>query len=488
MIARLRSLTFDAFFYSFTAAYLIFFLPFVIFLPRRFTFILFRAWTRICLTMLAIIVGLKYTVRGRKHLDATTAHGPCIIACKHQSAFDTIFISMFLDDIVIILKGQLALVPFFGYYLKKLGSIFIDRDNKTSAIRDLMRKSRNAIADNRSLFIFPEGTRAKPGESIPYQRGISLLYKDLNVPVIPVALNTGVFWGRKSSFKRAGEIIIDIQPPIAPGLDRDHFMDVLQNTIDTASTKLLNTQPPKKMWFKRIVTFLTVIIISLACAGYISIKMMIDQRLQEEGIHYTDSKLHLSLSALPSYELINVSADSPALPGSLITIQNMRLTPTGAHKVTVEANNMNIQLYGTISANIPYLEAFIEQYKNGKSVPYIHAKNVNLNIGDFSTSLNSIEGNYKHKSHLLTFACYMQREKPDNQPLLFIKSSVEKKDHQLSGEIMIQTTFGDQFIQALKQQGMITVEKELELKSALQPIAYESNQTLKQITIPISQS
>ena len=131
MIFRLRSILFDIFFYTFTTMYLILFFPFALWGPRKLIFILFRAWTRICLKMLSIIVGLHYTVRGRENLTTTTESGPCLIACKHQSAFDTIFISMYLDDIVIISKGQRASIPFFGYYLKKLGTIFIDRENKS---------------------------------------------------------------------------------------------------------------------------------------------------------------------------------------------------------------------------------------------------------------------------------------------------------------------------------------------------------------------
>ncbi|MDP3372263.1 MAG: lysophospholipid acyltransferase family protein [Candidatus Paracaedibacteraceae bacterium] len=436
--------------------------------------------------MLSIIVGLRYTVRGREHLNAATSNGACIIACKHQSAFDTIFISLLSKDIVIISKGQLASVPLFGYYLKKLDTIFIDRENKASAIRDLMRQSRNAVANNQSLFIFPEGTRTKPEEIVPYQRGISLLYKDLNVPVVPIALNTGMFWGRKSFFKHRGQIIIDIQPAIAPGLERDQFMDVLQRTIDTASAKLLNTQSHKKIWFKRIVTFLATIIIAIGCAGYISVKKMIDQRLEKEGIQYTDSKLHFGFSTLPFYELINVSAESPDSPGSDVKIKSIYITPTGRHKVTIEAKNISIRLYGVISSTITQLEAFIEQSKQGKSIPYIQAKGITLNVGSFKTIIDSIDGNYKHKQHSLNFSCSTPRSKQNQETLLFIKSLIKKEGLHLNGEIDIQTTFGDQFILALHEQGMITLEKMNLLKSDLKKTIHEKNTNLKQIKIIIN--
>lgn len=510
MIFRLRSILFDFFFYTFTTVYLIFFFPCALWAPRKIVFILFRTWTRICLKMLSIIVGLRYTVRGREHLDAATANGPCLIACKHQSAFDTIFISMFLDDIVIISKGQLASVPFFGYYLKKLGTIFIDRENKTSAIRDLLSKSRDAISRKRSLFIFPEGTRAKPGENIPYQRGISLLYRDLNVPVIPVALNTGVFWGRKSMFKQPGMIVIDIQPEIPAGLERDHFMDVLQKTIDTASTDLLTTSTKstdslttdtestilltaeprkrKKKWLKKILTLIFGLGLVAGITGYLGTKVFIDRKLHKAGIDFSTSKIHIGFHTLPRYELSNVTLKSPAIPGSFITAQSVCLTTTGFKKITLEATNINIQFYNNLFSTANKLEAYIVlSSKNASTfnMPYLRMENATIKVGEFSTVLNAIEGNYAQDWKDFDFSFHTPRPTPEDSPILLIKSHAALKDNHTSGKFEIQTTFGDMFINALQQQGMITDAKADELKEALKPIEHESNQSLKQITIQI---
>ncbi|MES2252245.1 MAG: lysophospholipid acyltransferase family protein [Pseudomonadota bacterium] len=437
--------------------------------------------------MLSVIVGLTYTIRGREHLDAITENGPCIIACKHQSAFDTIFISLFLDDIVIILKGQLAYVPLFGYYLKKLGSIFIDRENKTAAIRDLIKKSRDAISNKRSIFIFPEGTRAKPGENIPYQRGISLLYRDLNVPVVPVALNTGVFWGRKSPFKYPGNIIIDIQPPISPGLERDQFMEILQETIDTASTHLLDTTPvkQKRSWFKRILTLTFVVSMCVGLTSYLGIKTLIDHKLNQAGIRYTTSKIHFDLRNLPSYELTNASITSPTLPGSLIMAESVRITLTGVKKITVELKNIHTQLYGNIFLTIADLEAFLELYANKISLPYMKARNTIVKIGSFTHALDLLEGTYKQTKNTLNFSCNTPRPTQMNASIIMINGLIEQKDKQAKGEISLQTTFGMPFIDALQQQGVITPIRADELKLALHPIEHESNQNLKQITFPI---
>lgn len=490
MIFRLRSILFDLFFYTFTTMYLVFFLPFALWAPRKLIFILFRAWTRICIRMLAIIVGLHYTVRGREHLNATTQNGACIVACKHQSAFDTIFISMYLDGIVIISKGQLASIPFFGYYLKKLGTIFIDRENKASAIRDLVKQSQEAISNNRSLFIFPEGTRAKPGENIPYQRGISLLYRNLNVPVIPVALNTGVFWGRKSMFKRPGMIVIDIQPPIPAGLERDHFMDVLQKTIDTASDNLLNStaEKRKKKWLKKLAILIIGTSLTMGLAGYFGAKAFLDHTLNKAGINFTTSRIHLGLHTLPTYELTNVTIKSPAIIESSLAAQSVRLTATGIKKFTLEAKNISIQLYKNIFLTISDLEAYVvPRSKNALTfnLPHIHMQNTTIKFGSFSSILPTIEGNYNQNHNDLNFSLNTPRPSPSNLPILLTKASIALKGNTTKGKIEAQTTFGNSFIDALQQQGTITNTKANELKKELKPIEHERNQDLRQIIIPI---
>lgn len=491
MILCIRSILFDLFFYAFTTVYLVLFLPVALWGTRKSAFVLFRVWTRICLKMLAIIVGLHHTVRGRDHLDAARINSPCLIACKHQSAFDTIFISMFLDDIVIISKGQLASIPFFGYYLKKLGTIFIDRENKTSTIRDLLSKSRDAVASNRSLFIFPEGTRTKPGENIPYQRGISLLYRDLNIPVVPVALNTGTFWGRKSMFKRPGMIIIDIQPAIPAGLERDQFMDVLQTTINTASDRLLETteKKEKKKWIKTCVIASFSLFLISGLSIYFGAKNFLDSKLHEAGIRFEKSTIHFGIHTLPAYELTHVKIKSSLIPESHISAQSVYLTATGIRKFTLEAKDINIQLYKAIFSTINQLEAYIvPRSKNASafSIPYLRMQNTAVKIGSFDSMLNTIEGNYKQDSNDFDFAFYTPRPSPIDLPLLLTKGTVALKDNHVKGQIDIQTTFGDLFITALQQQGMITNEKAISLMTGLKRIEHESNPHLKQITIPIN--
>jgi 1-acyl-sn-glycerol-3-phosphate acyltransferase len=237
MIKILRSFVFDFIFYTFTAVYLAAFSPLML-ISRSFTLKLYRIWTKIVLFMLKICVGLSYSIEGKNALKEALKNGPCIIACKHQSAWETIVFSILLDDFQIVLKRQLLYVPFFGAYLKKLNAIVIDRDAGSQAIKDLLRQGREAINQKRCILIFPEGTRGQPGQPSTYQPGITALYRDLNVPVVPVALNAGVFWGRRSPIKKPGKITLRFLEAIPAGLERSEFMKLLQDKIESACSEL----------------------------------------------------------------------------------------------------------------------------------------------------------------------------------------------------------------------------------------------------------
>ncbi len=238
MITTLRSFLFDFIFYIFTGIYLVVLSPLMLLLPRQFTVHLFRFWTKSILFILRLCVGLDYAIEGKDNLKEALKNGPCIIACKHQSAWETIACSILIDDFQIVLKRQLMHIPFFGSYLKKLNSIVIDRNSGSQAIKDLLRQARGSINLKRSILIFPEGTRGTPGESTSYQPGITALYRDLNVPVVPVALNAGVFWGRRSPIKKPGTITVQFLEAIPAGLDRNEFIKILQEKIENACAKL----------------------------------------------------------------------------------------------------------------------------------------------------------------------------------------------------------------------------------------------------------
>ena len=233
-MTALRSLAFNLLLYLVTAIQAIAGLP-VLLTSRRSAYRFGRAWADAILRLCAAVAGLGYEVRGREHLP----RGPAIIAMKHQSAWDTFAVAVIFDDPAIVLKRELLWIPFYGWYLRKAGMIAIDRKAGAQALRRLVAAAERAVAQGRPLVIFPEGTRTAPGTHRPYQPGVAALYRQLDLPLGPVAVNSGVFWGRRRFLKRPGRIIVEILPPIPPGGERREVMAELARRIEGASERLV---------------------------------------------------------------------------------------------------------------------------------------------------------------------------------------------------------------------------------------------------------
>jgi 1-acyl-sn-glycerol-3-phosphate acyltransferase len=195
-------------------------------------------WSRLMLSLADTVVGLDYEVRGQANIP----HGPALFAIKHQSAWDTLAVASLLPQPVVVLKRELFWVPFYGWYARRAGMIAIDRGAGASALRRMLRAAQAAIAKGRPLVIFPQGTRTLStslgGTAKPYQPGVAALYGELGVPVVPVALNSGLFWGRRAFRKEPGRIIVEFLPPIAPGLAKRDFLAQLETVIETATARL----------------------------------------------------------------------------------------------------------------------------------------------------------------------------------------------------------------------------------------------------------
>lgn len=183
------------------------------------------------------IMGIRLEIKGLEHLPADR---PYIIAAKHQSAFETLQIPFMarLRFPVIIHKKELKYLPIWGVYLGAMGQIGIDRSKGVEALSDMSRGCRRALDSGRSIIIFPQGTRVAPGVSKPYKAGLAKLYKDLNVPVVPMALNSGVFWGKNSFFKRPGTITFEFFPVIPPGEPPLKMMEQVENILEKESDRL----------------------------------------------------------------------------------------------------------------------------------------------------------------------------------------------------------------------------------------------------------
>jgi 1-acyl-sn-glycerol-3-phosphate acyltransferase len=233
-VTLLRSVLYAVTFLLWTLVLALAYLP-ALLAPRRWMPPLARFWLRGVMAIMRGTIRLGYEVRGAENLPA----GAAIIAAKHQSAFETFALPLIIRDPAFVLKRELQWLPFFGWYLAKSGMIAIDRGAGAAALKAMVRGAGQAAEQGRSIVVFPEGTRTPPGERRPYHTGIAMLYGALNLPVVPVALNSGLFWGRRRFLKRGGRVIIEILPPIAPGLDRKRFMAELQSRIETTTDRLV---------------------------------------------------------------------------------------------------------------------------------------------------------------------------------------------------------------------------------------------------------
>jgi 1-acyl-sn-glycerol-3-phosphate acyltransferase len=229
----LRALAFNIAFVAATALIGVAGLPMLL-APRRWVMHFGRFWARSVLALLKAIVGLDGEIRGLEHVPP----GASIIAMKHQSAWDTLILPVVLGDPAVVLKRELFLVPIYGWYAARAGSIAIDRRGGAGALRRMVRTARRAAAAGRKVVIFPEGTRTAPGHRQPYQPGVAALYQALGLPVVPAAVNSGLFWGRRSFVKRPGRITLAFLEPIPPGLQRAQLMSELEARIEAATAAL----------------------------------------------------------------------------------------------------------------------------------------------------------------------------------------------------------------------------------------------------------
>ena len=197
-----------------------------------------RFWSRTWLAMYRAICGVTYEVRGMENIP----HGGCLLAVKHQSVWDTCALFAIFDRAVFVLKSELMFIPFFGWALARLGCIPVKRGTGKSALDNMVRGTRIALAQSKQVVIFPEGTRTMIGQAPNYKSGISHLYTALEVACIPVALNSGAFWPRHSFLRPPGIIRLEVLSAIPPGLDRKEMLDLLIRKIEDASGRLSTTE------------------------------------------------------------------------------------------------------------------------------------------------------------------------------------------------------------------------------------------------------
>jgi len=234
VLTMVRSLIFNVLFYLNTVILLILALP-TFFLPYRAIIWVAKTWGRVNLVLLRVVVGMRIEVRGIQNIPK----GPILVAAKHQSAWETFALVPLFDNPVFIVKRELQWIPIFGWLMIKGRMVPIDRSAGSQALQLMTERARIELADNRQLIIFPEGTRRPAGAEARYKFGVAHLYAAEGVPCLPVALNSGLFWPRRSLRRIPGTVVIEILDPIAPGLEKDVFFKRLQNDIETATARLI---------------------------------------------------------------------------------------------------------------------------------------------------------------------------------------------------------------------------------------------------------
>jgi 1-acyl-sn-glycerol-3-phosphate acyltransferase len=228
-----RRLAFNILFVLFTALFSIAGTP-ALLLPYGAVLSVKQLWLRLTLGMTRRLMGIGWEERGRRNIPGE----PVIFAVKHQSALDTLVLGFVHPTCVFVLKRELIWVPVWGLYLLRMGMIPIDRSKGIASLKRITEAAAATAKSGRSILIFPQGTRTPPGAERSYLPGVAAIYKGANLPVVPVALNSGLFWPKKAMAKQPGTVTVEYLEPIEPGLDRRTFMSTLESRIESATARL----------------------------------------------------------------------------------------------------------------------------------------------------------------------------------------------------------------------------------------------------------
>jgi 1-acyl-sn-glycerol-3-phosphate acyltransferase len=230
----IRSIVFNVLFYANLLAHCVAAIPTLV-MPRGAVLKIIHVWARTNLWLLCHVCRITVEFRGRDKIPP----GPLLVASKHQSLWETFALVTLFADPAYILKRELMWIPFFGWYAWKVGMIPVDRGKRSQALIEMTARAGAELARNRQILIFPEGTRRAPGAEPSYRYGIVQLYGETGAACLPIALNSGLFWPRRSFRRYPGTILVEVLNPIAPGLDRQAFAARLQQSIEEATARLV---------------------------------------------------------------------------------------------------------------------------------------------------------------------------------------------------------------------------------------------------------
>lgn len=252
----IRSILFNALFFLVTGICCIAFLPGLL-LPRKKMLRIVRVWLNMVYWLERHILGLTWSVRGMEHLPTS---GSYLVAAKHQSAYETFKIHLLFHDPAVVLKKELLKIPIWGKFVHKAGGIPIDRKSRESAVKSIVDGAIAASGESRPIIIFPQGTRVKPQQTPadkPYRAGVARMQHASDLPIIPMALNSGTYYPKGSWLRYSGEIVFEFLPPIQPGSTIEETMKTLEDALEKASnllTKEARTSLQSSSATKEIVT------------------------------------------------------------------------------------------------------------------------------------------------------------------------------------------------------------------------------------------
>jgi 1-acyl-sn-glycerol-3-phosphate acyltransferase len=230
----IRSVLFNILFYANLALHLAATVPGML-LPRHFILGVAKSWGRSSNWLLRVVADVRTEITGLEKLPK----GPLLVASKHQSIWETFTLPSLFDDPAFIVKRELMWLPFFGWSMWWAGMVPVNRGAGSQALIDMSKRAGEAMRAGRQLIIFPEGTRRAPGAEPRYKYGVAHLYAESGVPCVPIALNSGMFWGRRAFLRYPGTIRMQILDPIPPGLDKQVFFERLRDDIESATAKLI---------------------------------------------------------------------------------------------------------------------------------------------------------------------------------------------------------------------------------------------------------
>ena len=229
-----RSLIYNVLFYALLVFWIVIAIPTFLMPPRAFLAVA-KAWARSSIRLMRVVCNTKVEYRGLEKIPK----GPLIVASKHQSMWETFALLQFFDSPLFIYKRELGWIPFFGWYLMKAKMIGVDRSGGLRSLMEMARRAPKEIRSGRQLIIFPEGTRTPVDAPPDYMTGVGQIYASSGVPCIPVALNSGLFWPRRTFMRYPGTLVVEFLDPLPAGLPRKDFTARIMVSIEAATKRLV---------------------------------------------------------------------------------------------------------------------------------------------------------------------------------------------------------------------------------------------------------